>query len=334
MYTMWPCPSPQTHTHPKVLSRIHNGAAQDRVHPQHLQPCAPSPSFSSGFGNKDPGKNQCRGDTQPVHEQGCHPSLGKGRHDPRAPCSALGLTVRCPKSADLSKGASSPCLGLPVTEDGALGEDPGHWEDAPGWQPPLGTTGRGPCARPSPLLSPKHPDLAQRVFFRARSMSPPQPTSPYQGRPGRARQGSSWLELAPFCRENRAISRAKLPIPSQNTATLGEALYSQRQTTHICFLTVGIAPTGTERTGSLLSPLPCDCKLCAEQCVANTILPGLSWALVDTWSVCPSPDQPKSPHVSRAAMQNVLPGSPASHSLQSCLSEPPRWTQSAGGSSP
>lgn len=153
--------------------------------------------------------------------------------------------------------------------------------------------------------------------------------------PGRAALGSSWLRFA----GRTVINGAKLPIPSQNTAMLGEALYSQRQTTHICFLTVGIAPTGTERTGSLLSPSPCDCELCAEQCVANTILPGLSWALVDTWSVCPSPDQPKSPHASPARMQNVLPGSPASRSLQSCsvlscLSEPPRWTQnaaSAGG---
>lgn len=85
-----------------------------------------------------------------------------------------------------------------------------------------------------------------------------------------------------------------------------------------------------------MSPSPCDCKLCAGQCVANTILPGLSWALVDTWSVCPSPDQPKSPRVSPARMQNVLPGSPASRSppscsALSCLSEPPRWTQDAGG---
>lgn len=162
--------------------------------------------------------------------------------------------------------------------------------------------GRGPHTHPSPLLSSRHPGLAERTFIRSRSLSPPQPTSPYQGQWGRARTGSSWLELAPFCRENRVISRAKLPIPSQNTAMRGEALYSHRQTTHICFLTVGIAPTGTEQTGSLLSPSPRDCELCAEQCVANTILPSLSWALVDTWSVCPSPDQPKSLRASPATM--------------------------------
>lgn len=187
-----------------------------------------------------------------------------------------------------------------------------------------------------PLLSAGQPGLAERAFISPRSPAPPQPTSPYQGRRGRACPGSSWLELAPFCGENRVISGAKLPIPSQNTAMLGEALYSERQTTHICFLTVGIAPTGTERTGSLLSPSPCDCELCAEQCVANTILPGLSWALVDTWSVCPSPDQPKRPRASPARMQNVLPGSCASRSLQSCsapsgLSEPPGRTQNAAG---
>lgn len=246
-------------------------------------------------------------------------------------------------SDDSGEPASPPCLELPFAEGI---NPPGHGRRTRvlvgrSWAAATSGTavGRGPHAHPSLLLSTRHPGLAERAFIRPRSLSPPQTTSPYQGQWGRAQPGSSWLELAPFCRENRVISRAKLPIPSQNTAMLGEALYSHRQTTHICFLTVGIAPTGTERTGSLLSPSPCDCKLCAEQCVANTILPSLSWALVDTWSVCPSPDQPKSPRASPARMQNVLPGSSTSRSLQSCsalscLSEPPRWTQnaaSAGG---
>lgn len=138
-----------------------------------------------------------------------------------------------------------------------MGEGPRQWQGAHGWHSPLGTRDQGAHTYPSPLLPAGCPGLAERAFISPQSLSPPQPTSLHWGQRRRAQPGSSWLELALFCRRT-VISRAKFPTPSQNTAMLGEALYSQRQTTHICFLTVGIAPTGTERTGSLLSPSPCD----------------------------------------------------------------------------
>lgn len=82
---------------------------------------------------------------------------------------------------------------------------------------------------------------------------------PLAGVEGKA-SGSHWLPFAVSRapNEHTVISGASRPAPSQNTATLGEALYSQRQTTHICFLTVGIAPSGTGGTGNPLSPSPCD----------------------------------------------------------------------------
>lgn len=154
----------------------------------------------------------------------------------------------------------SPAWGsllLMILNPLGMGEGPRHWQGAHGWQSPLGTRGQGAHTHPSPLLPTGCLGPAERAFISPQSLSPRQPTSLHWGRQRRAQPGSSWLGLALFCRRT-VISRAKFPIPSQNTAMLGEALYSQRQTTHICFLTVGIAPTGTERTGSLLSPSPCD----------------------------------------------------------------------------
>lgn len=139
------------------------------------------------------------------------------------------------------------------------GEGPRHWQGAHRWQSPL-------CTAKAKVPTPIHPCcslLGAQAWLKGHLSVPrasPLPSShpcTRAGRegPGRAALGSSWLC---FAGEQSVISRAKFPIPSQNTAMLGEALYSQRQTTHICFLAVGIAPTGTERTGSLLSPLPCD----------------------------------------------------------------------------
>lgn len=165
---------------------------------------------------------------------------------------ALGLSIRCPKSVDLMY----PCLGLPVVDDN---ESLGHgrrFQALAGCSRVAVTPAYNRSRSPHPSLPTGCPGLAERAFISPQSLTPPQPASLHQGRQRRARLGSSWLELALFCRT--VISRAKFPIPSQNTAMLGEALYSQTQTTHICFLTVGIAPTGTEQTGSLLSPLPCD----------------------------------------------------------------------------
>lgn len=329
------CPPPQ-----------HNWAAQDRAHRQHgtlhhstSSHMHPSPSFSGWSGNKNPalwGFTGFPGAGQPLKLRSGETRLKSSPICDSSPWTRSQMPQIC-RSDDWREPACHAwgSLLLRASNPWGTGEDSRCCHDTHRWQSPLGSTGRGAHAHPSPLLSAGHPGQVSQP-------REPIPSSAHVPGPGPLGKGpacSSWLELAPFCRENRVISGAKLPIPSQNTAMLGEALYSQRQTTHICFLTVGIAPTGTERTGSLLSPSPCDCELCAEQCVANTILPGLSWALVDTWSVCPSPDQPKSPHASPARMQNVLPGSATSCSLQSCsvlscLSEPPRWTKkaaSAGG---
>lgn len=348
---MWPCPEPGcsawfTVVPPDPHSPVGSAAGS---HHQYTAPhrhtsshAHPSPFSSSWSGNKNPHENTAPWGFSGSPRSRAASHTGMETHSSRSATAALGLSQmpQTIRSGD-SRGPAQGCWERPFTKDI---EPLGHgrrsqrWQDAHGWQPPLGTTGRGPQAHPSPL--------GTRVWLKGHLSNPgacPLPSlSLYQGRRGRAWLGSSWLELAAFCIANRVISGASLPVPSQNTAMLGEALYSQRQTTHICFLTVGIAPTGTEQTGSLLSPSPCDCALCAEQCVANTILPGLSWALVDTWSVCPSPDPPKSPHASPARLQNVLPSSPASRSLQSCstlrcLSQTPRGTQttaSAGGSSP
>lgn len=167
------------------------------------------------------------------------------------------LSVRCPKSADLM----SPCLGLPVVDDN---ESLGHRRRS---QALAGCSRvavtpvykRSRCTpHPSLLLLAGCSGLAERAFICPQSLSPPSPhPCTRASREGPAWAALGWSQLC-LAGEQSVISRAKFPIPSQNTAMLGEALYSQRQTTHICFLTVGIAPTGTERTGSLLSPLPCD----------------------------------------------------------------------------
>lgn len=79
------------------------------------------------------------------------------------------------------------------------------------------------------------------------------------------------------------------------------------------------------------------------RCKHNSPRPQLgSAALVDTWSVRPSPGQPRSPRASPARTQNVLPRSPASRNPQMCpaqrvlslsrLAEPPQQTQDAGSS--
>lgn len=60
----------------------------------------------------------------------------------------------------------------------------------------------------------------------------PQPCTRASGEgPGWAALGSSWLHFA----GRTVISRAKLPIPSQNTAMLGEALYSETNNSHLLF---------------------------------------------------------------------------------------------------
>lgn len=133
---------------------------------------------------------------------------------------------------------------------------PSCWEPAPGDQQP--ELGRPPKPTPPTLpVCALHPGLPQMG-----SLPRTVPSSshvPLAGVEGKA-SGSHWLPFAVSRapNEHTVISRASRPAPSQNTATLGEALYSQRQTTHICFLTVGIAPSGTGGTGNPLSPSPCD----------------------------------------------------------------------------
>lgn len=62
-------------------------------------------------------KTQCCRIHRPSHQQGSHPNSGMERHNSRAPqtvTAALGLAVRCPKSADLMTQGSQPAVpGVP-----------------------------------------------------------------------------------------------------------------------------------------------------------------------------------------------------------------------------
>lgn len=137
-----------------------------------------------------------------------------------------------------------------------MGEGPRHWQGAHGWQSPLGTRGQGAHTHLSPLLPAGCPGPAERAFISPQSLSPRQPTSLHWGRRRRAQPGSSWLGLALFAGE-QSLAEPNSPFPARIRPYLGK-LYIHRDKPHICFLTVGIAPTGMERTGSLLSPSPCD----------------------------------------------------------------------------
>lgn len=120
-----------------------------------------------------------------------------------------------------------------------------------------------PCPFPLALTACREPGAGRKGVYHPTSLSPSQPTSPYPGLRGRAPAGQllacagSNLQGAALQARAQSLGQPNPPLPARTQPCLGK-LYIQRQTTHICFLTVGIAPTGTERTGSLLSPSPCD----------------------------------------------------------------------------
>lgn len=174
--------------------------------------------------------------------------------------------------SDEAPGASPPCLRLPSAVCVLAEHNEPLEQGLEGRERTLGAGrmladgshpgGQSPRAHSSLLSLPAmSPGLAEMGFMTPQVCPLLSPCAHPEGKgPGGAAPGLRWLQFAGSSAPSAStvISAAKLPAPGQNAAMLGEALYSQRQTTHICFLTVGIAPTGTERTGSLLSPSPCD----------------------------------------------------------------------------